>query len=205
MTSNLYLAFVAVSVAVIVIPGPSIMLIVSNGLQEGRRVALVTVAGTSIAMLIQLAVALAGLTSLIALLTGALNWLRWPGIAYLVWLGIRRWRDTAGSSIVEAGARPRNRSAFAQGFLVSLLNPTTMLFFIAFFPQFLVDDAPMMPQLLRLALTFWAMALGFDCLYAVSSAGLGTHLQSPRWTTARGRAAGGILIGAALALALART
>jgi len=204
MTSNLFLAFIAVSIAVIVIPGPSIMLIVSNGLQDGRRAALITVAGTSIAMLIQLTLALAGLTSLIATLTGALDWLRWIGIAYLLYLGLRRWRGATEDTAGDSDARQHNGSAFGQGFMVSLLNPTTMLFFVAFFPQFLTEDATALPQLLQMAATFWAMALGFDTLYALASARLSALLEAPRWARLRNRAAGAILIGAAIALILAR-
>jgi len=204
MESTLYLVFVGVSIAVIVIPGPSILLIVSNSLQFGAGSGVVTVAGTSAAMLIQLGVAVAGLTSLVTVVSQGLNAMRWLGIAYLVYLGIRRWRSSVPIGAFETVTGRRNRSAFLEGFLVSLTNPTTMLFFIAFFPQFMNDAAPPARQLLTMSVTFWALALCFDLSYAGLAARIGHALQDPRRALMRNRLSGAILVAAAAALALAR-
>ena len=203
MPVELYFAFIAVSVAVIVIPGPSIMLIVAVALRSGRRPALYAVAGISAAMAIQLAIAVAGLTSVLELITGGLKWLRWLGVIVLAYLGIRFWRD-AGGTAVDAQAAEPGGTAFGEGFMVALLNPTTMLFFVAFFPQFVTATVPVGPQLIRLSLTFWVLALGFDCVYALLAARVGALLQRPAWARIRNRAAGGILFGAAVLLAFAR-
>jgi len=204
MESSLYLVFVGVSIAVIVIPGPSILLIVSNGLQFGAGSGVATVAGTSAAMLIQLGVAMAGLTSLATIVSDGLGVARWLGIAYLCYLGMRRWQCTVPVGAFEIPAARRNRSAFLEGFLVSLANPTTMLFFIAFFPQFMNDAAPPVRQLLTMSVTFWALALCFDLTYAGLAARIGHALQDPRRALMRNRLSGAILVVAAAALALAR-
>lgn len=204
MSGGVYFAFIAVSTAVIVIPGPSILLIVANALRGGTRAGLYTVAGTSIAMAIQLAIAVAGLTSLITQLAAGQRVIRWVGIAYLAWLGIRRWRSAGTQPAADAAQRPRQGTAFGEGFLVSLTNPTTMLFFVAFFPQFLTGDASPQTELAVMATTFWILALGFDCAYAALAARIGKALHEPRWGALRDRAAGMILLAAALALALAR-
>lgn len=204
MDADLYLVFVGVSTAVIVIPGPSVLLIVSNSLQQGFIAGLTTAIGVSASMLIQLAVALVGLTSVIATVSQALGWIRWVGIVFLIYLGIRRWRAVVpvGRFASEDPARPG--SAFGQGFAVALTNPTTMLFFVAYFPQFLDDAAPAESQLLLMAATFWVLALLFDIAYAAVSARIGTALQDPKSAVIRNRLSGAILVAAAIALAMAR-
>lgn len=201
---NTYLVFVALSTAVIVVPGPSILLIVSNTLQLGFRGGLSSVIGISVAMAIQLAIAVMGITSLVALLAPWLAVLRWLGIAYLAWLGIGRWRSVVPIGAFELTPRRRYGSAFGEGFLVSLTNPTTMLFFIAFFPQFLTNTAPAGRQLILMSTTFWALALVFDVAYAYVSAWIGHTLQDPKWAVLRNRLSGAIMVLAALALALVR-
>ena len=204
MDTNIFLAFIGISTAVIVIPGPSILLIVANSLQLGTRHGLYTVAGTSIAMLIQLAIAVAGVTSLLVLLAQWFVWLRWIGILYLCYLGVTRWRSMTPLGTFDSGNRHRTGPAFGQGFLVSLTNPTTMLFFVAFFPQFLDAELPVVRQFSVMSVTFWILALIFDCSYACLTGRLGKAMTDPRLVKLRNRLSGAIMIGAALGLALAR-
>ena len=202
METNVYLAFVGISIGVIVFPGPSILLIVANSLQQGVAAGLITVAGGAIAMLMQLIVALVGLTSLVNMLERSFEIVRWVGIAYLLYLGVQRWRSSvSGSALAEQ--RERNyRSLFVAGFLVALTNPGTLLFFIAFFPQFLNADVAAGPQLMLMAVTFMALTLTFDSSYALLSARIGQSLQDPRQVQFRNRLSGAILLFAALALML---
>ena len=203
METNLYIAFVGVSIAVIVIPGPSILLIVSNSLQDGAVAGFYTVAGVSAAMLFQLGIAMAGLTSVVMALEHGLTVLRWVGILYLFYLGVQRWRCLEPMGRFNP-ARPRRRGpAFTEGFIVALTNPTTLLFFIAFFPQFLSSASAPGPQLWLMAITFWVLALLFDVGYAGLSARVGQTLQEHRWVRLRNRLSGGIMVGAAAALSLA--
>lgn len=204
METGLYLVFVAVSIAVIVVPGPSILLIVSNSVQFGTVPGFYTVAGISAAMLIQLAVAIAGLTSFVVNLATGLSVIQWLGIAYLAGLGIRRlWRATEADVNTTPEIQPHG-SAFAAGFLVSLTNPTTLLFFVAFFPQFLTDAMSPLPQLVLMSTTFWALALIFDTAYAGVSARISNALQDPRRAVMRSRLSGAIMLAAAVALIFAR-
>ena len=92
---DLYLAFIAASVVLVIIPGPNVTLIVANSLAYGARSALVTVAGTSIAQAVQLAVTVLGMSWLVLLMAGWFEWLRWLGVAYLVYLGVGHWRAGA--------------------------------------------------------------------------------------------------------------
>jgi threonine/homoserine/homoserine lactone efflux protein len=201
---NHYLAFIGISIAVLVFPGPSILLIVANGLQRGRIVGLYTVAGGLVAMGVQLGVALIGLTSLVGYfdtLDFGIDLVRWAGALYLLYLGAQRWR---GASYSEVRGRPAAKygSAVVQGFIVALTNPGTMLFFVAFFPQFLNDTLPAQPQLTLMAITFMVLTVIVDSGYALLSARIGNHLHERRHRGTRNRLAGAILMLAAAVLAL---
>ena len=147
MQANAYLAFVGISIAILVFPGPSTLLIAANSLRRGRTVGLYTVVGGIGAMVVQLAVALAGLTSLASASGVRFDYVRGLGAAYLVYLGLRRWRGSAEGNPAR-GTADTYRSALLEGFVVALTNPGTMLFFLAFFPQFLNTSAPAGPQLI---------------------------------------------------------
>ena len=202
MQTNIYFAFIGISIAVLVFPGPSILLIVANGLQRGTLAGLYTVAGGIVAMLVQLAVALAGLTSLVTLVDDGFNYVRWAGVFYLLYLGIQRWRGAANEPVVRSRAAVSYRSVLIEGFIVALTNPGTMLFFVAFFPQFLSNDAAAGPQLLLMAATFMLLTVLVDSSYALLSARIGRQLHDPHRAGARNRVSGAILIIAACAVAL---
>ncbi|MGI9291424.1 MAG: LysE family translocator [Gammaproteobacteria bacterium] len=199
---NHYLGFVGLSIAVLVFPGPSILLIVANSLQRGRVIGLFTVAGGLIAMAAQIAVAIIGLTSLVSFFDSGFDLIRWVGAAYLLYLGAQRWR---GGSHGELRGRPMRdySSVVVEGFIVALTNPGTMLFFVAFFPQFLNVAEPAGPQFMLMAVTFMVLTVIVDCGYALMADYLGHRLHEPKRKVARNRLAGGILMLAALVLALA--
>jgi threonine/homoserine/homoserine lactone efflux protein len=133
MNWTLYLAFVAATTALILLPGPNIMLIVSNSLAHGPRRGLATVAGTSSAMAVFLALTTLGMTSLVLAASAWFEGLRWAGAAYLVYLGVRQWRAEPAAA-VEAGAPAPLSRVFWQGFAVSATNPKVLLFYAAFLP-----------------------------------------------------------------------
>ena len=172
MSIELYLAFVAASAALIAIPGPNVALIVANSVAHGRRYGLLTVAGTSAAMVPQLALTVLGMTGALSLASHVFEWVRWAGVAYLVWLGIQAWRAPA-VDLTKVAPQPRSgRAIFARGFLVSLTNPKTLLFYGAFFPQFVAAGADLGPQLALLSATFLAVAGALDGCWALAAARL---------------------------------
>lgn len=187
--------------AVILFPGPSILLIVANSLQRGVVIGLYTVAGGIIAMAIQLVVALVGLTSIVSAVGIGFDYIRGFGAAYLLYLGIRRWRGVAHDGVARGRAARSFGSAVVEGFVVALTNPGTMLFFVAFFPQFLDSSAPAGPQLVIMAATFMVLVIILDSSYALLSSRIGRRLHEPGQTTARNRLSGGLLIVAAIVLA----
>jgi threonine/homoserine/homoserine lactone efflux protein len=200
MSLALFATFVAATVALMLIPGPNVALIVANSLRFGVRGGLLTVMGTSAAMAVQLAVAALGVTALLGALGQAFDILRWLGVAYLVVLGVRAWsavaEDLSGTQAVSPGR------TFGRGFLVSLTNPKTLAFYAAFLPQFLDASAPLGRQMAILSTTFVATAVIIDGGWAVLAGRARGALA--RFSRARNRLTGAVLIGAAVALALTR-
>ena len=203
MPLDLYLAFVAACALLIVIPGPNVALIVANSVAHGARYGLMTVAGTASAMVLQLALVVLGASALLGLLASLFDWLRWLGVAYLLWLGVRTWR-AASADLSGIAAEPRSAAAiFARGFLVSLTNPKTLLFYAAFLPQFVsAERGATTDQLLLLSGTFLAVAVLLDGAWALLASRLRFLLQAR--ARLRNRLTGGLLMGAGVGLALAR-
>jgi homoserine/homoserine lactone efflux protein len=201
MHISLYLGFVLASTILMLIPGPNVSLIVANSIAYGTRHGLLTVAGTSSAIVVQLAFATLGLTATLDMLAGWFEWVRWIGVAYLVYLGVRQW---AAAPIDLTRTRPQPRSVRVialRGFLISLTNPKTLLFYGAFFPQFLSPDAPMVRQVMLMSLTFLVVAVTLDTGWALL-AGRVRGVLAIRGRL-RNRLSGGFLIGAGIGLALA--
>jgi homoserine/homoserine lactone efflux protein len=201
MHLELYLGFVLATTILILIPGPNVSLIMANSIAHGTRYGLLTVIGTSSAIIVQLALTVLGLSATLGMLAAWFEWVRWIGVAYLLYLGIRQWR---APSVDLTRTRPQPRSVRAialRGFLISLTNPKTLLFYGAFFPQFLSPDAPFAPQVAVLSVTFFVIAAGLDSVWALLAGRL-RGLLAIRGTL-RNRLSGGFLIGAGIGLALA--
>jgi len=199
---ELYLAFIAATVVLMVIPGPNVALIVANSVAHGTRFGLLTVAATSTAVVVHLTLTVIGAAAVLNFLAASFDWLRWAGVAYLVYLGIATWRAPVADL---AQTQPQARSGrliFARGFLVGLTNPKTLLFYGAFFPQFITPGRDAGQQLLLLAVTFLAVAIVCDSLWAILAGRLRVLLVAH--TRLRNRITGGLLVGAGLGLAMAR-
>jgi threonine/homoserine/homoserine lactone efflux protein len=186
------------------IPGPNVALIVSNSLAHGSRQGMLTALATSSASIAQLLLVSIGMASAVSQLGHWFGLFRWFGVAYLVLIGIQQWRARP-PPLAQPGqpARQSIRSIFAKAATVSVLNPKTLLFYAAFFPQFLAADRPVAPQLAVLATLYLLIALTIDCLWAIGAGqfrsllGAGSRLFN--------RISGGVLIGAGLGLALDRS
>jgi len=201
MHLHLYLGFVLATTILILIPGPNVSLIMANSIAHGTRYGLLTVIGTSSAIIVQLALTVLGLSAVLGILATWFEWVRWIGVAYLLYLGIRQWHAPP-VDLTQTRPQPRSvRVIVLRGFLISLTNPKTLLFYGAFFPQFLSPDAPFAPQVALLSITFFAIAAGLDSGWALLAGRL-RGLLAIRGTL-RNRLSGGFLIGAGIGLALA--
>ena len=213
MTWEIYTAYVVACTVLLVIPGPTIMLVVSYAMTRGRRTGLYSVPGVILGDVAALVLSLAGLGALLALSAGLFTALKLAGAAYLVWLGIQMWRAAAKTSSPagrDGGFEPmavNGRDGWAIGmhsFVVTALNPKGIAFFIAFLPQFIVPAAPVMPQLVLLGTTFVILGGVNAALYAVLAGSLVTRLNRPGWHKAIHRIGGTFLIGAGAAMAAMR-
>ncbi|HWX49852.1 MAG TPA: LysE family translocator [Roseomonas sp.] len=200
---QLFLAFLAAVTLMMLMPGPNVALIVANSVAHGLRQGLVTVAGTASAMVLQLTVTAIGMGGLLGRLGAGFELLRWVGVAYLLYLGWRQWHaPPAELAGVPAGPRSARR-IWTRAFLVSLTNPKTLLFYGAFFPQFVAPERGLPLQLAVLSASFLAAAVLVDSGWAMAAA-RARHLLA-RHARLRNRLSGGLLMGAGLALAAVRT
>ena len=204
MPFDLYLAFVLASAVLILIPGPNVTLLVANSIAYGARRALATLAGTSSAIALQLAVTVLGMTSLMLVLATWFEWLRWAGVLYLVYLGVQQWRAVPVALEDIDRQATATRALFWRGFIVSATNPKTLLFYAAFFPQFVDPASPPLPQLLLMSTTFLGLATVLDGGYALLAGRLRRLFRGRGRARLRNRLTGSLLIGAGLGLALAR-
>lgn len=155
MTLSTYLLYVAAVALLIVTPGPTMLMCMTNSINHGPRRAMTSVAGAVTAVLGVMLLSAMGVGALLAASEMAFTTVKVVGAAYLIWLGIKTFRSNAVLQLDET-ARPSNRSFYLQGFLVGASNPKAVLFFAAFFPQFLNPAAPIAPQFAILAATFVA-------------------------------------------------
>jgi len=192
---------IALGVATLIlvaIPGPNVALIVANSARYGFRMGAATVLGTTLGVALQLAVVLLGMAALIESVADALRWIRWAGVAYLFWLGIRTWREPV-SDLGKIEAAP---AMFWRGCLVAAVNPKTLLFNAAFLPQFVATEGDAMRGLLLVGAVFLGVLLLGDLLWA-AFASSGKSLLA-RQSAARNKVTGGALVLASIGLALAR-
>lgn len=199
---SLFLVFIATVTIMMLIPGPNVALIVANSIAHGTRFGLLSVAGTSSAMVVQLGLTSLGMTELLGKLGVWFEWLRWIGVVYLLYLGIRHWCEPA-SDLTKTRPEPKSpRTIFTRAFLVSLTNPKTLFFYGAFFPQFIVPEHDLYGQIAVLSTAFLIIAVLVDGGWAIA-AGHARGLLA-RYGKLRNRLTGGVLIGASVALATAR-
>jgi threonine/homoserine/homoserine lactone efflux protein len=181
--------FLAAALAMLLVPGPSVLYIVARSVDQGRTARLVSMLGVETGALVHVAFAAAGLSAILASSAAAFGVVKWLGAAYLIWLGIKRLfaRDEDDVPVVE---RERLSLVFSQGVVVNVLNPKTALFFLAFLPQF-VDPSggAAWAQVMVLGATFVALAVCTDGLYALlcSTAGGWPRHKSERASLRRGQ------------------
>jgi threonine/homoserine/homoserine lactone efflux protein len=203
------LAFAAMSFLLIVVPGPSVLFVVGRALAQGRRAALTTVAGnTAGAYVLVLAVAF-GVGSAVERSVLVFTALKLAGAAYLVYLGVRAWRERGALRAAFAedpagAAGPGSARTFWEGFAVGVTNPKTIVFFAAVLPQFVDRGAGRVAaQMLLLGLVFNVIALASDSVWGlVAATARGWFARSPRRLSAVGGVGGMTMIGLGVTVAV---
>ena len=182
----------------ILIPGPNVALIVANSLKHGFRLGYITALGTTAGIALQLLLVVAGMAAVIDAAATALTWIKWAGVAYLIYLGIRTW-NTPADDLSQIGPMSA-RGTFWRGFGFAVINPKTLLFNAAFLPQFVGDARSASGDLMVVSAVFLAVIIVGDTLWALFAASARRWLR--RWSALRNRVTGGFLLGAGLGLAL---
>ena len=189
-------ALVVATSILVIIPGPNVALIVANSLKYGLRMGLMTVLGTTAGVALQLALVVGGMAAVVELAAEALTWIRWAGVIYLIWLGIRTWREAA-SDLAEVNAAP---AMFWRGCMLATINPKTLLFNAAFLPQF-VGDGPA-SQFVLVGAVFLAVIFLGDVAWALFAGSARALLT--RYSSWRNKMTGVFLAAAGVGLALSR-
>lgn len=199
MTFETWLAFTAASAVLLVIPGPTILLVVSYALGQGWRAALPMAIGVALGDFTAMTVSMLGLGALLATSATIFTGLKWLGAAYLVYLGIKLWR--AGATLDAEPRRDRTAAAKMLGhaWLVTALNPKSITFFVAFLPQFLDHGADFLTQMLVFETTFLVLAFSNAFIYALVAARARQVVGKPGVIRLFNRAGGSLLIGAGVA------
>jgi threonine/homoserine/homoserine lactone efflux protein len=202
MTFEAWLAFAAASAVLLVIPGPTILLVLSYALGRGWRVAAPVAAGVALGDLTGMTLSMLGLGVILAQSATLFTLLKWIGAVYLIWLGVKLWR--AGATLEAAPRTDAGSRAWmmAHAWLVTTLNPKSLIFFVAFLPQFLDPARPFWPQMAVFEATFVTLAFLNAFGYALLGARARRLATSPRALRLVNRAGGTALIGAGAAAAL---
>lgn len=178
---EVFAAFAVASLALLVVPGPSVLYIVTRSMDQGRAAGLVSVLGIHTGSIIHVAAAALGLSAILASSALTYGVVKYVGAAYLIWLGIRALRGRDEERPDAAGKDHSLRRIYAQGVVVNVLNPKTALFFLAFLPQFVDMSKGAVPlQIVLFGITFILLGFISDGTYALVSARVSRRLAARR-------------------------
>lgn len=199
MTFETWAAFAAASSILVVIPGPTVLLVVSYALGQGWRTALPMAVGVALGDFTAMTLSMLGLGALLATSATLFTILKWVGAAYLIYLGIKLWR--AGGTL---DAPPRTDAVSAakmlgHAWLVTALNPKSITFFVAFLPAFLDPRADFLTQMLVFETTFLMLAFANAFGYALVASRARRLASNPRAIGVVNKVGGGLLVGAGVA------
>jgi threonine/homoserine/homoserine lactone efflux protein len=205
MSLETWLAFTAASAILVLIPGPTILLVVSYALGQGWRTALPMAVGVALGDFTAMTLSMLGIGALLVASATLFTVLKWLGAAYLIWLGIKLFR--AGGTL---GAEPRRDAAsaakmLAHAWLVTALNPESITFFVAFLPQFLDRNAGFWTQMLIFEATFLVLAFCNAFGYALVASRARSVFASERAIRLFNRTGGSLLVGAGVATVAMRS
>jgi threonine/homoserine/homoserine lactone efflux protein len=201
MSTEHWLAFCAASAVLLAIPGPTILLVISYALGHGRKVAGATVAGVTLGDFTAMTASMLGLGALLAASAAIFTVLKWIGAAYLIYLGIKLWRAPVGAGGGEQDEPVKAEKPlriFLHAYMVTALNPKSIIFFVAFLPQFIDPARPVVQQLVIFEATFLVLATANATLYALLAAMARKQIRKPRVQRLVNRTGGTLMIGAGL-------
>ena len=197
MPLETWLAYTLVTTTFLLIPGPTIILVISYSLLRGRQAVIALVLCVGLGDITAMSLSFLGVVVLLQTVATAFYFIKWLVAAYLIWLGIKMWCSV--SELTDLDKKNRSHSwweIFSSAFITTALNPKSIVFFLAFIPQFIEPELPFTTQVVILGATFFVLAIISVLGYAALAIYAGQQLHLPliqRWTH---RIGGGLLIGA---------
>ena len=174
------LLFAAASFALVVVPGPAVLYVITRSLDQGRGAGLASVVGVSVGAYVHIIAAAVGLSAVLASSAVAFSVVKYAGAAYLIYLGVRKLASKPKLEPSQNILSQPLRKVFLEGIVVNVLNPKTALFFLAFLPQFVDAGSGVASQILILGSVFVLVALVSDGAYALLASTFGTFLKQSR-------------------------
>jgi threonine/homoserine/homoserine lactone efflux protein len=197
--------FSLAALAILAVPGPAVVYIVTRSIHQGRGAGLASVLGIHVGTLVHLTAATVGLSAILVSSATAFTAVKALGALYLIVIGVRTLLGRADEADTDPQRPPRRRRRdFAEGVVVNVLNPKTALFFLAFLPQFVdPDQGQAWEQILVLGLTFMALGLVTDSMWALAAGSAGETLRkSRRWSQVQRYVSGSVFVGLGVVTAL---
>ena len=200
---EIWIPFVLATTLILVIPGPTIILVISQSVAHGRKSVIPLVIGVLLGDFTAMTLSLLGLGTLLSASAALFTLFKWIGALYLMYIGIQLWRS-APDSTPASGTEHRSSSAltlFRRSYIVTALNPKSIAFFVAFLPQFIDPRQPLPGQLLLLGCTFLILATVNAALYAIFAGQFSASIRRTRVRKWFNRLGGSALIGAGIVTA----
>ncbi len=205
MALELWFALVAASIALLMVPGPVVMLLFSQTLSNGRTSCWAAIPGVVLGDFFAMTVSLAGAGAVLAASATLFTILKLFGAAYLIWLGISLWRAAPKAMETKAGNAVQSKwKIFRQAFIVTALNPKDIVFFVAFLPQFVDPTRPAFAQLVTIEATFLVLVAISTCSWIFVGSQLRNGLKNPAALSVLNKLGAGSLIGAGAVTAVSR-
>ncbi len=199
MNMELWIPFVLAAILILIIPGPTILLVISQAVAHGRKSVVPLTTGVLLGDFTAMTLSLLGLGAIMATSATLFTMFKWIGALYLVYLGIKLWKsDPENTSTQDNAENTSAPTLLRSAFIVTALNPKSIAFFVAFLPQFIDPLEPTFSQLTLLGGTFLILATLNAALYAVFAGQLGEHMRRKRVRKWFHRLGGGALIGAGI-------
>jgi threonine/homoserine/homoserine lactone efflux protein len=198
VSPELWIAFMAAASIMILIPGPTTMMVLGHTMAGGLRNGALSLIGVTLGDICAIMLSMLGFSALLAASAEAFTAMKWIGTVYLVYLGIKLWRAPPMELTPASTGKSSARDAILQTFLVTLLNPKGILFFAAFLPQFIDPTRPLWPQVAVLTVTMNLLAAGIQGCWIVMMGQARHRIASPRLLKNMNRAGGAMLVGAGM-------
>ncbi|MDB3917231.1 LysE family translocator [bacterium] len=197
MPLETWLTYTFITTTFLLIPGPTLILVISYSLLRGRSAVMALVVGVGLGDLTAMILSFLGVGLLLETVATAFYFFKWFGAAYLIWLGIKMWRNSTDEiEIPVKDKQNTSREILRNAYVTTALNPKSIIFFLAFMPQFMEPELPFGPQAVVLGGTFFVLAIMIVIAYALLASYTGKRLRMSKIQRWSHRIGGGLLIGA---------